>query len=114
MSSGQPLTNLDLCCLADLENDLPLNLKADFVSCICTSQRFFHLRWKFFDDDPEHDNGLTLCGRKRREEKQGFWDTGTLNHGRCGECYGAVVAYLKDCETDAFLDLVHKKLSSEH
>lgn len=43
------------------------------TSCICTSGRFFHLRYAFFDEEPEEDDGKTMCGRKRTKDKPGFW-----------------------------------------
>ena len=53
-----------------------------FVSCICTSETFFHLRWAYYDDEPEEDDQRALCGCGRGRDKEGFWEKG----GRCEDC----------------------------
>lgn len=55
----------------------------DLVSCICTSETFFHLRWGYFNDEPAFDDGKTLCGRSRGPDKEGFWFSAS---GHCCDC----------------------------
>ncbi len=53
------------------------------VSCACRSEIFFHLRWGYYDDEPAEDDGLTLCERKRTQDKPGFWMDVP---GHCADC----------------------------
>lgn len=68
-----------------------------FVSCICSSQTFFHLRWAYYDDAKDEDDGLALCRRKRGRDKDGFWRKG----GCCEQCAEEVHA-AAECLGDDF------------
>lgn len=69
----------------------------DLVSCICRSETFFHLRWGYFNDEPESDDGLTMCGRKRTQDMPGFWMS---ESGHCGDCAKELKIIVEDIGDD--------------
>lgn len=69
----------------------------DLISCVCRSEIFFHLRWGYFNDSPEEDDGLTLCDRKRSRDEPGFWAT---ELGHCEDCTKIVKDTAEDIGDD--------------